>query len=94
MMPRDVKSLYLKDFLLLHTGYEKRHQREINQTRHIMAYIKRFGGMGCSEVTQPKDIWPLPMDSEYEKKPVTSLRGAMAMLKEFKECLSIVETAR
>lgn len=72
----------------MHRGYEKRHEREVNQTRHIMAYIRMFGGMGASEVTLPKDVWPLPMDSENEKRMITSVKQAMAMLKEFRECLS------
>jgi hypothetical protein len=52
-----------------------------------MAYIKMFGGMGGSEVTQPKDVWPLPMDSENEKKMITTVKQAFVMLKEFRECL-------
>jgi len=87
MLPKDVKSLHLKDFLLIHNGYEKRQQREVNQTRNIMAYIRMFGGMGSSELVFPKDVWPLPMDKENEKKMITTMKQALAMLKEFQDCL-------
>jgi len=87
MMPHQVKSLHYKDFMLMHMGYEKREEREVNRTRHIMAYIRMFGGVGATEVTLPKDVWPLSMDSENEKKLITTMKQAMEMLKDFQDCL-------
>lgn len=48
-----------------------------------MWYIKHFGGMGNPDKDQPKDIWPLNMDSEDEKKMITTLNMALDLLKEF-----------
>lgn len=67
------------------TGYLAKQDREWNRTRHLMAYIQTFAGMGAKEVARPQDIWPLPMDREGEKKMITTEKQALELLKEFEE---------
>lgn len=82
-MPHQVDAVLLKDFNLIITGYYRRQDREWNQTRHLLSFIKTFGGMGGSEYTPPQDIWPLPMDTEDEVKMITSLKLAIELLNDF-----------
>lgn len=71
----------------MHRGYEAREEKEKNRTRHIMAYVKAFGGMGSTEAVQIADIWPLKMDKTDEKKMITTMKQAMAMLRDFNDAL-------
>lgn len=48
-----------------------------------MWYVKHFGGMGNADKDLPKDIWPLNMDDEDEKRMITTLGMALDLLKEF-----------
>ncbi len=68
------------------TGNIKRQERDWNHTRHIMAYILNYAGMGGPETfIGPKDIWPLSIDKEDEKRMITNMLQAKELLKEFKE---------
>jgi len=83
LKPKEVKSLLLKDFWLMFTGYQRREDKEWNRTRHLMAFIQTFGGMGASKFANPQSIWPLPLDDENKKQFITSLAQAKALFKEF-----------
>lgn len=84
LKPMEVKSLLLKDFNLMLLGHERRLEHDKNMTRHIMAFQQAFGGMGASEWMGPDKIWPLQMDKDLEIRPITTLKQAMQLLKEFK----------
>lgn len=84
LKPSEVKTLTLKDFNLMLTGYYRRQDHEWNRTRHIMSFILNYGGMGASDHYKPQDIWPLQMDKEDEKKMITTIHQAIELLKEFK----------
>ena len=64
-------------------GYQRRQEKEWNRTRHIMSYTLNYGGMGVSEFHRPEEILPLPMDTEDEKKMITTMRMAMELFREF-----------
>ena len=64
-------------------GYYRKQERDANLARNIMWFIKHYGGMGNPDRDLPKDIWPLNMDSEDEKKMITTLKMAIELLKEF-----------
>lgn len=64
-------------------GYYRKQERDANLARNVMWYIKHFGGMGNADKDLPKDIWPLNMDLEDEKKMITTLKMALELLKEF-----------
>lgn len=65
------------------TGYNRRMERELNNTRNIMAFIKAFGGMGASEFVSPQDLLPLSIDEENKKHMITTLAQAKRLFKEF-----------
>lgn len=67
------------------TGYLAKEDREWNRTRHIMAYIATYAGMGSSTFVRPEEIWPLPVDKEGEKKMITTEKQALELLKDFEE---------
>lgn len=67
------------------TGYLANQDREWNRTRHIMSYIGTFAGMGAKEFMRPEDVIALPMDQEGLKKPITTEKQALELLKEFEE---------
>lgn len=71
------------DFNFILSGYYRRQEQNANVARNIMWYIKHFAGMGNVDRDLPKDIWPLNMDSEDEKKMITTLKMAEDLLKEF-----------
>lgn len=85
LKPDEVKRLTLKDFSLMLTGFLAKEDRAWNRTRHIMAYLATYSGMGSSEFVRPQDIYPLPMDREGEKKMITTEKQALELLKEFDE---------
>lgn len=90
LKPVEVKALCLRDFNLMLTGYQKRQEKEINQTRHLMAFIRAFGGMGSPDVMQPQDIWPLSMDNTDVKRMITNKAQAEKLLGEFYEALKVM----
>lgn len=65
------------------TGYQRREEREWNRTRHLMTYTLNYGGMGVKKIYQPKEIWPLSLDTEDEKRMITTMAMAMELYKEF-----------
>jgi hypothetical protein len=67
----------------MYTGYKRREEREWDRTRHIMAFILNFSGWGAREFKHPKDLWPLDIDRENEKRRITTLKQAWILLKEF-----------
>lgn len=67
---------------MLH-GYARRKEHEWNHTRHIMAYVLNYGGLGAKETYKPQDIWPLELDKEDEKRMITTMAQAMILLKDF-----------
>lgn len=69
----------------MHRGYVKRKEIEWNHTRHLMAFILNYAGTGTPKTPyQPKELVPLDLDKEQQKKFITTLRGAMDLLNEFK----------
>ena|GEM_PF-1571154 len=83
LKPREVKTLHLKDFNLLLYGYHRRLEQEKNQTRHLMAFILNYSGMGATEHVSAQQIWPLSMDEESEKQFITTMKQAEQLFKEF-----------
>lgn len=83
LKPAEVERCTLKDFNLMLTGYQRRQEREWDRTRHIMAFILNYAGWGAKEFHHPKDIYPLGLDKENEKRKITTLKQALALLKEF-----------
>ncbi len=82
LKPKEVKSLLLKDFDLMLIGHNRRIQRQTQQTRNIMAFIKAFS-FGSTQFTAPEDLLPLPIDNEYKKQMITTLSQAKQLFKEF-----------
>lgn len=83
LKPREVKSLTLRDFNLMLTGYQRRQDVENNRTRQIMTFILNYGGLGVKDYYPAEKIWPLSMDKEGEKRMIINLRMAQELLKEF-----------
>lgn len=83
LKPSEVRKLTMKEFNLMLTGYMARQNREWDRTRHIMAFVATYGGMGASEFIEPRTIYPLPSDRENEKKPIKTKEQALKLLKEF-----------
>lgn len=83
LKPQEVKKLTLKHFNLMLTGYVNRQNREWDRTRHIMCYVANFSGLGSTEFLQPKDIRPLPQDSDDVKKMIKTPEQAKQLLNEF-----------
>lgn len=83
LRPLEVEACTLRDFSLMMTGYQRREEREWDRTRHIMAFILNFSGWGAKEFQHPKDIYPLGIDRENEKRRITTLKQAWALLNEF-----------
>jgi hypothetical protein len=81
--PHEVDAVQMADFNFILSGYYRKQERDANIARNVMYYIKHFGGYGNADKDSPRDIWPLNMDSEDEKKMITSLKMAMELLKEF-----------
>jgi hypothetical protein len=81
--PHEVDAVQMADFNFILTGYYRSQEREANLTRHIVWAVIQHAGMGRQEKLSPKDIWPLNMDTEDEKKMITSLKMALDLLKEF-----------
>lgn len=65
------------------SGYYRSQERETNLTRNLMWMVKHYGGVGNADKDTPRDIWPLSMDTEDEKKMITTLNMALELLKEF-----------
>lgn len=83
LKPVEVEACTLRDFDLMMTGYQRRQERDWDRTRHIMSYILNFSGWGAKEFQYPKDILPLNIDKENERRKITTLKQALALLKEF-----------
>lgn len=83
LKPMEVEACTLKDFNMMLIGYQRRQEREWDRTRHIMAFILNYGGWGAKEFQHPKDIYPLNIDRENDKRRITTLKQALALLKEF-----------
>lgn len=83
LKPVEVAEITLSEFNLMLTGYYRRQEHDKNNLRHILAFIRGFGGMGGQDYMSPQQIWPLNMDNEDVKRMVTSLSMAMELLKEF-----------
>ena len=83
MSGREVEGCTLREFNLRLIGYRRRQEREWDRTRHLMAYVFNFGGMGATEVKQPKDIYPLDIDGDIGIRPITTRNQAMVLLSEF-----------
>lgn len=83
LKPLEVKALTLKDFNLMYTGYFRRQEKEWNRTRHVMAFILNYGGMGAKQFQKPQDIWPLEMDKQITKRRIRTMAQAMSLLKEY-----------
>ena len=83
LKPIEVEACTLRDFSLMYTGYKRRQDREWDRTRHVMAFIMNFSGWGAKDFQDPKTIWPLDFDNENEARKITTLKQALALLKEF-----------
>lgn len=79
----EIERCTLKEFNLRLLGYQRRQEREWDRTRHIMAFVLNYSGMGAKEFHHPKDIYPLSLDRENEKRKITTLKQVWALLKEF-----------
>lgn len=89
LKPIEVKALTIREFNLMLTGYRRRQEEEWNHTRHIMAYVLNYGGMGTQQLYKPQDIWPLDLDTENEVKPIRTMQQALQLLKEYNGALRI-----
>jgi len=83
LKPNEVKSLYLRDFNLMVTGYFRRQEKEWDRARHIMWATMNFGGMGLQNPVTPQEIRPLNLDTENELKMITTMKMAMDLLNDF-----------
>jgi hypothetical protein len=83
LSPEQVRCTTYKEFNLLLTGYYRRQEQEWNRTRHLMAFIMNYGGMGSTEYIRPEDLYPLQMDRENEKRMITTAAQAAELLREF-----------
>lgn len=81
--PWEIDQVLYKDFNLILTGYYRKQERDANIARNIMFYIKHFGGLGNPDKDTPRDIWPLNLDTEDEKRMIINLKMAQELLKEF-----------
>lgn len=83
LKPLEVEACTLKDFNLMLIGYQRRQEREWDRARHIMAFVANYAGFGSREVLHPKDVYPLELDRENEKRRITTLKQALSLLTEF-----------
>lgn len=83
LKPFEVAEITLADFNLMLTGYYRRQEHDKNDLRHVLAFIRVFGGMGGQEYMSPQQLWPLNMDLRDVKHMITSVAMAMQLLKEF-----------
>lgn len=83
LRPIEVAEITLADFNLMLTGYYRRQEQDKNNLRHILAFIRTFGGMGGQDYLSPQQIWPLNMDDSETKRMITTVQQAMQLLKEF-----------
>jgi len=88
LKPSEVNMLTMKEFNLMFTGYLARQDREWNRTRHLMSYIASFGGMGAKDFVDPRSIWELPIDREYEKKYIKTLKQCLELINEFEKSIN------
>lgn len=68
----------------MYRGYVRREEKKWQHTRELMAYTLNFSGFGARDITHSKDLVPLDLDKEQQKRMITSLSMAMDLLKEFK----------
>lgn len=73
----------MRDFELILTGHRRRQEHDVNQTRHILSFIRAFSGMGASEYVSPAELWPLSIDLEGQKQMITTFEQAKKLFKEF-----------
>lgn len=64
-------------------GYVAREAEEWDRTRHIMAFVKTYGGMGASKFADPRELVPLHKDKAQRIKPIKDYKGAMQLLDTF-----------
>lgn len=83
LRPAEVKALLFKDFWLMLSGYERRLEKEWDRTRNIIWATIKFSGMGAPDVPSARDLYPLSMDRELEKRMITNLAMARELFKEF-----------
>jgi len=83
LKPKEVRLLTMKEFNLMFTGYLAREDREWNRARHLMSAIITYAGMGARDFVDPKSIWPLPMDSEGQKKYIKTIKQVLELVKQF-----------
>lgn len=83
LRPAEVKALYYKDFLVMIRGYNLRLEKDWDRTRNMIWATIKYAGMGAPDVPPAKDLFPLSMDREFEKRMITSLAMAKELLKQF-----------
>lgn len=88
LKPSEVRSLTMKEFNLMFTGYLARQDREWNRTRHLMACVINFAGMGAKDFMQPQTIWPLASDKEDQKKYIKTIKQCLELINEFEASLN------
>lgn len=83
LRPIEVAEITLADFNLMLTGYYRRQEQDKNNLRHVLAFIRTFGGMGGQDYISPQQLMPLNMDKEDVKQMITTVQQAIQLLKEF-----------
>lgn len=65
------------------TGMFRRDEKQWNHTRHLMAYVLNYGGMGTRKFYTPQQVLGLGMDKEETIKPITTTLQAMELFNRF-----------
>lgn len=79
-----IRMITLAEFDLILTGYHRRLEKEINQTRNIIAATLNIQGKILKKEVTPQGVWPLDMDRQRQKKMITTMADAMKLLKEYR----------
>ncbi|MEI2271832.1 hypothetical protein OHD16_06725 [Sphingobacterium sp. ML3W] len=84
---KEVLSLTLSEFNLMHAGYKKRNEKEWDIARRTWGYIMVYGGLGLKkdQKVNIEELWKLPFTDKKDGgiRKITTLKQAMALLKEF-----------
>lgn len=70
----------LVEFMLLMNAYNLKQEEEWDRTRHMMAVVMNFGGMGMTDPVDPKDIINLRRDNEDKVMPITTIEEARELI--------------
>ncbi|MDR2274347.1 MAG: hypothetical protein LBF27_25795 [Sphingobacterium sp.] len=84
---KEVLSLTLAEFNLMHAGYRKRNEKEWDIARRTWGYIMMYGGLGLKKDQKVKieELWKLPFTDKKVGgiQKITTIKQAIALLNEF-----------